>query len=250
MNAPSRTGVFMQAVSEEITLEQQGDIARFGNDRIVLEIERATGRWRSLTDRSDGAAVLRSGDLSSPILLTINGRTQTTRGYNQMFTLTDTETVGLHWKCEGISCREGEDCRWLVTHLSEADWRVEIRYGLQSGQARLERQVRIEYTGEGEPLLRYFELRQPFAVLGSPYECRFEAPGYHFKPGRRVCHLPYGAWAKMEPWAFADCPAWNPPLVGIHHPESRRAVAFWAHTETEPFYPLVNRSDQGVQFSH
>src|SRR5205823_12414410 len=105
----------------------------------------------------DGAKILQSGELTSPVLLFVNGRTQTTRGYGQMFTLTDMDTVGLHWSCESIGEEQEGDNQRLRMRLREGDWSVEIRYTLRAGSARVERGIRIEYHGKGEARLRWFE---------------------------------------------------------------------------------------------
>jgi len=230
----------------EIHREETEGSVRFGNSRIELRLDRATGRWVSLTDAKDGTDLLRAGNRVTPILLSVNGWTGGSRGYNQMLTLVDAETVGWHWECEGISCRTEGERASLTARLREGDWRVALQYGLRPDSMRLERRVRIEYAGEGEALLRSFTLRQPFAHLGPPADCYFEAPGYAVRPGRRVCWLPFGPCGPGDVGAFHDAPAWQPPLLGLHNPADRRAVALWAYTETEPFYPQAERTDEGV----
>src|SRR5579884_503825 len=232
--------------STEVRCEEKEGIVRFGNGRIALRLDRRTGCWISMTDEKDGAELLRAGDRVTPILLSVNGWTGSSRGFNQMFTVVDVETVGLHWECEDFSCRPEGETTWLTVQLREADWHVALLYGLRSDSMRLERRVRIEYLGGREALLRSFTLRLPFAHLGPPADCYFEAPGYAARPGRRVCHLPFGPCGPGDQGAFNDAPAWRPPLIGIHNPADQRAMALWAHTETEPFYPQAERTSEGV----
>jgi glycosidase len=233
----------------DVYYRREGDSLHFGNDLLELQIDAATGRWRSLTDLRDNRTVMHGGELVSPILLTTNGRTQGSRGYGQMFTLADVETVGLHWRLEAIEGPNEKDGS-LRVKLAEGAWRVELGYRLQQGRARLERSVRVEYTGEKEALLRHFLLRTPCAVLGSPGETYIEAPGYPARGMRRVSSLAFGQWGHLAQGAFSDAPAWRPPLVGIHNPAQKRALTCWAYTETEPFYPVVERTDRGVMFAN
>lgn len=240
----------MHAEAYGVTCWNEGHTLKFENDRIGLAFERATGRWVSLADKSDGTELMCAGEQITPILLSVDGRTGGSRGYAQMFTVLDAETVGLRWELEGYEGEPGEEERsWLVVRLREGDWRVALRYGLRPGRARLDRQVRIAYTGQGEALLRHFVLRAPFAHLGPPAKCFLEAPGYPVKTGHHVSWLPFGRWDQIPQGAFCDAPAWCPPLIGLHHPEGRRALTFWAHTETEPFYPIIERTDDGVLLS-
>jgi glycosidase len=235
-----------------IDLEEKPEtVIRLGNDLLELEFDGTTGHWLALTDRRDGRTVLHSGELVRPVLLTAGGRTQVSRGYNQLVSVVDTETVGLHWTLEGFSRTADEHRVWLLVHLREGDWRVTLRYGLRTGGDRLERGVRIEYIGDGEALLRYLTLRLPYLSLGNPVDCFFEAPGHPVRPRRRVSHLlPFGPQGMFMQGAFNDAPAWRPPLVGVHNPAEQRAFALWSHTETEPFYPAVDRTEQGLLLSH
>jgi hypothetical protein len=197
---------------------------RFGNDLLELEFDEATGHWLSLTDRRDGAVVMRAGETVLPVLLTVGGRAEARRGINKFLSVRDPQTVGLRWMLEGFERSAGDGARqWLTVRLREEDWRVDLRYGLRPGSARLERTVRIEYLGDDEPLLRCFTLRLPFTDLGSPRGCYLEAPGFAARPKRRVSYLTPGPVGIGTLGPFSDSPAWHPPLVGIHNPESRRA---------------------------
>ncbi len=228
-----------------------GTNIRLGNDLITLQFDRATGRWLSLTDESDGAALLHAGDLLSPLLLTVGGRTTATRNCNQIFAVADAETVGLHWKLESCALHPEEAGGGRFTaRLREGDWRAELHYTLRPGSRRVERRIRLEYDGEDEVLLRGFTLRLPFATLGPPMETYLEAPGYPVRPGHRVSSLWHGGWGLLGQGAFCDAPAWRPPFVGLHHPATSRSLGTWAWTETEPFYPQVERTEQGLVFSH
>lgn len=223
---------------------------RLSNGLISLEFDKATGRWLSLADESDGTTLMQAGELLSPLLLTVNGRTLGTRGFNQMFTLADAETVGLKWVCEKVAIESGAEGMGCAVVLFEGNWRAEIHTGLRAGSRRVERKVILEYTGEGEAKLRSFQLRMPFADIGPAEECFIEAPGHPTRTGARVSSLWHGPWGGLVEGAFNDCPAWRPPFVGIHHPEARRSLAAWAWTETEPFFPHAERSREGVLLSH
>lgn len=209
-----------------------------------LLFDATSGRWESLTDRRDARAILHSGHLLSPLLLTVGGRTIVSRGYNQLFSVADAETVGLRWQLAAV---EPSGDR-VVVRLREGDWHAELTYCVRGD--RFERRVRIAYEGEGEALLRYFTLRMPFADLGAPSQCFVEQPGYPMRTGRRVSYMGFGAAGQPLGGAFCDSLAWRPPLTGIHNPDDQRCVMIWAHTETEPFYSIVERAEEGVFVSH
>src|SRR5579862_3470597 len=86
---------------------------RFGNEFVTLQFDRETGRWLTLTDQRDGEIVMRAGDLISPILLTVGGRTQASRGFNQFFSVIDAETIGLRWRLDGYACESDAESAWL-----------------------------------------------------------------------------------------------------------------------------------------
>jgi hypothetical protein len=240
----------MDAVVEGVFRREENGALHFGNELVELSFDLQSGRWLSLTDRRDGQTVLREGASVAPILLTVDGHTESRRGYGQMSTLADADTIGRHWKLDAFSQQVDGDHLRLTIALAEGDWRVEVRYGLRPGRARVERGVRIEYVGDGEALLRHFVLRAPFATLGAAHDTRIDAPGYPMRPGRRVSHLPFGSWGQLPGGAFCDSPAWLPPLISLHNPLTRRALLVWSYTETEPFYPTVNRREPGVMLGH
>ncbi|MDX1933608.1 MAG: alpha-amylase family glycosyl hydrolase [Capsulimonadales bacterium] len=225
-------------------------LLRFENDRLTLEFDTVTGHWVSMNDRQENTTIFLGGESVRPVLLTVGGRTTARRGINQLIALTDTETIGLHGTLDRIEQSRSATENRLIVRWRENDWRVALRYTLRPGSTRLERTVRIEYVGEEETLLRYFTLRTPLAHLGSPADTYLEAPGFALRPGRRVSSFLPGPIGIGMQGPFSDSPAWHPPLIGLHHPESRRALLFWAHTETEPFYPSADRYDHGLGFSH
>jgi glycosidase len=240
----------MGEATDAVYFQQLDETLHFGNDLLELRIDQATGRWRELIDRRDGEQVLYAGETQAPILLSVGGHTQVRRGYNQIFTVADAETIGLHWQFEGADFVAGDSASWLTVQLQEGDWHVELRYGLRPGLARIERTVDIRYEGDGEALLRHFTLSAPVGLLGGAEDCRLEAPGYAVRPGRRAASLLPGSWSHLPIGAFCDAPAWHPPLLGMHSPATNRTLLFWAYTETEPFYPTVDRNDQGLVFGH
>src|SRR5579862_2478457 len=94
-------GACMGATDSEVTLQQIEDTLRFNNGLVELRFDRSNGTWRELIDCRDDRAVLHGGGIDAPVLLSVGGRTQASRGYNQIFTVADTETIGLHWQFEG-----------------------------------------------------------------------------------------------------------------------------------------------------
>lgn len=240
----------MENEQDAVYCREREDTIHFGNGLLELRFDRASGQWRDLIDRRDDAVVLFSGEREAPILLSVGGRTRDSRGYNQIFTVVDAATIGLQWQFEGTDYVPGEAASWLSVHLREGDWLVELRYGLRPDRPRIERTLRIRHEGADEALLRHVTLRMPFALLGGPTDCRLEAPGYAVRPGRRAASLMPGSWGHLPIGAFCDAPAWHPPLLGMHSPATNRAMLFWAYTETEPVFPMVDRHDQGVVFGH
>src|SRR5690242_7665228 len=109
----------MQDTELEVRYEENGTTVCLANGLLRLEFDRATGRWLALMDASDGATLLHAGDLLSPLLLTVGGRTTATRNINQLFSVADAETIGLRWRLESCTFRPEGERGWLVVRLRE-----------------------------------------------------------------------------------------------------------------------------------
>ena len=238
------------SIPSDVVYAESGAHVSLENGLIALRFDRATGRWLSLRHKQDDAELLHAGDLLSPLLLTVGGRATATRDINQLFSVADTQTVGLNWQCQACVCRPDEEGGWLVMQLQEGDWQAELLTRLEPGRARVQRRVRLIYHGAQETLLRSLLLRLPYAQLGEPADSFVEAPGYPTRPGQQVASLWHGTWGALSPGTFCDAPAWHPPLVGLHHPKTPRSLCCWAWTETEPFFPQAERAEPGMLFSH
>ena len=89
------------SIPSDVVYAESGAHVSLENGLIALRFDRATGRWLSLRHKQDDAELLHAGDLLSPLLLAdVGGRATATRDINQLFSVADTQTVGLNWQCQ------------------------------------------------------------------------------------------------------------------------------------------------------
>ena len=121
---------------------QPGGEIRFGNSKIELRFDKITGRWLSLHDPADGAALMDDGGLSS-VLLTTDGRTTVTTGRDHIWSLQDEYTVGAGVKLTGSREQQEGDKRRLILQTEEGNWRIIQKYEMASGGDTVERHTII-----------------------------------------------------------------------------------------------------------
>jgi len=223
----------------------------WGDDRLELVFDRASGRWLAMRDLATGENVLHHGAQQAPVLLRVNGVTTATVGRAHCWSVVDTESVGVKTICTGYECAQSDRGATLTLHTEEGDWLLDQRYTLTRAAARVERGLRIEYRGESPALLREVELRVPPATLGPVGECFAEAPCCPTKAHLPLAHLPVGEyWDRVIAPVGNAAPGWFPGLLGIDNPSRELALGVWVFTEDETADLRVMRGDHGTQIGH
>lgn len=237
-----------------IAYHQTESTLLFSNGEIELRFCARTGRWRSLHDTRDGAALLAGGGRQASALLTIGGRTTATRGRRHWDSLIDTERVGIRvtlfdTHLDRRSDEHGERAT-LTLCTREGDWEIDRHITLYADLARIERNLTIRYTGTGEALLRDVTLRlPPEAMSAGNADVTVEVPGYPTRTGHAASALPIGEdWDRTIGAPFDV--GWEPGVVGIAARDVPRSLIAWCHDEVEPVMLRVRRTDDGVQARH
>ncbi|MGD0500714.1 MAG: alpha-amylase family glycosyl hydrolase, partial [Bryobacteraceae bacterium] len=220
---------------------QPADEIRFGNAKIELRFDKATGRWLSLRNPADGTALMDDGGLAS-VLLTTDGRTTITTGRNHIWSLQDERTVGAGVKLTGSREQQEGDRRRLILQTEEGDWRIIQTYEMASDGDTVERSVSLTWNGPQETLLRHVDFRTPMSDATG--DNLLEAPGVPSILHQRLARLPLGKWPLVENGVDREATLWSPGLLILRYPRVNALV--WTFSMSIPSYPSVWRGDRGV----
>ena len=126
----------------------------------------------------------------------------------------------------------------------------------------VERRVVVENAGDAEVQLNGVQLVVPWVCIGSPDECRFEAPGTAVRPrlplavaGRERLDRPPGyifAPAARARWGLAmeDSPDCTPGLMAVHRAVPGETFLCWYSGEIEAATPRVEGNSTAVSLIH
>ena len=224
----------------------------WGDDRLELVFDRASGRWLAMRDLATGSIrVLHHGASRAPGPRVKRPPPQQRRAHRRLLggysNIGALKTIS---RC-GYECARSDRGATLTLHTEEGDWLLDQRYTLVKAAARVERGLRIEYRGESPALLRDVELRVPPAALGPVGECFAEAPCCPTKAHQPLAHLPVGEyWDRVIAPVGNAAPGWFPGLLGIDNPSRELALGVWVFTEDETADLRVMRGDHGTQIGH
>lgn len=233
-----------------VCAERDGAIL-FGDGRLELAFDRATGRWLFMREVATGLEVLRGGGQQAPLVVTVGGVTTATKGRHHSASVIDAETFGIRATCTGYRCEAGPAGPTLVLATRDRDWSFEQRFTLAAGKDRIDRTLSVAYDGEATALLRALEVRTPPADLGPWPECFVEAPGYPTKPHQNLASLTFGEpWKRVQAPLGHGCPGWLPGVLAIDNPTRNLALVFWAWDEQESCSLSVVRCDAGTRVTH
>lgn len=174
------------------------------------------------------------------------------------------------------------DARWLgkeqaarfVTHaVQETADGVKLTVSTALGPLRLHdvytvigslivRRIGVENGDNSEVQLNGVRLIVPWARIGAPDECRFEAPGTAVRP-----HLPLKVAAREQlgqppsdafapaararwGWAMEDAPDCTPGLVAVHNTVRGATLLCWYSSEVEAGSPHVNGNGAAISLIH
>jgi hypothetical protein len=208
-------------------------VIEHGNANLRLRISASTGRWLSLE------GVLEGGDQAAAVSVTYGGVTTATTGRAHLWSIVDTGTAGAGAK---VTAREVSGGTLKLTS-EDRGWRLEQTYRLNGDT--LARSARVTWTGQGETLLRWVDLRTP--AWPDLKDTTIEAPGYAAVLHEDASRLPMGAWSALGDRVDVDAPVWRPGLILLGRGE--RNLLVWGHNQRVASILSLYRGDRGVWIS-
>jgi starch synthase (maltosyl-transferring) len=122
------------------------------------------------------------------------------------------------------------------------------------------RRVRVQNVGDDPLQLRGVRLALPWARIGTPASCRFEAPGSSVRPRislataaeQRLDILPRRFFAPglRDLRAIEPAPLFTAGLMILYCEESSASIACWYQGETEPALAQIDGRDGAVTIQH
>jgi hypothetical protein len=122
------------------------------------------------------------------------------------------------------------------------------------------RRISVENVGEDELRLHAVRLELPWARVGTPELCRFEAPGNNVRPHvplqvaatqrRSVLPRRFFAPGLREGRAIEPAPTQGPGLMALHDSENNETLLCWYYSQVEAALPQVEGNDIAVTLVH
>ena len=122
------------------------------------------------------------------------------------------------------------------------------------------RRLSAENVGEDEVRLHAVRLSLPWACVGTPELCRFEAPGNNVRPRvplqvaaaqrRGVLPRRFFAPGLREGRALEPAPTQGPGLMALYDPETDETLLCWYYSPVEAALPQVEGNDVAVTLTH
>lgn len=175
--------------------------------------------------------------------------------------------LGVHWL-------SAEHTAHFVAHVvEETTDGVKLTVSTALGPLRLHdvytvtgplvvRRIIVENAGDTEVQLNGVRLIVPWARIGAPDECRFEAPGTAVRPrlpltiaARERLDRPHSdafAPAARARWGLAmeDAPDCTPGLMAVHNTVRGETLLCWYSSEVEAGSPRVDGNNVAVSLIH
>ncbi|NOK58039.1 MAG: alpha-amylase [Chloroflexi bacterium AL-W] len=121
------------------------------------------------------------------------------------------------------------------------------------------RRVSVKNVSEDEVQLHAVRLALPWACIGEPEACRFEAPGHRIHPHTTVnITLPpadpkiphFFKPTTIDQWALEQAPIVTSGLIALHNPLLPQTLLCWYHSEVEPATPSIDGNRTGLTLTH
>lgn len=122
------------------------------------------------------------------------------------------------------------------------------------------RRVSVVNVSEDELQLHRVRLSLPWACVGRPETCRFEAPGNRLRPD---VPLMAAAVTRRELWhhyllvpearaelTFEPAPTYAPGLLALHNIQVREALLCWYQSDVEPAQPSIRSNGRSLTLLH
>lgn len=178
-----------------------------------LEFRQDNGAWLSLGSEENGWILNGDNDLSA-LTLTVDGKTTVYTEREHLWNIRDAVPVGDAFKLS--KAYMGEDGQTLHLILEGGDFLVDQSFAYNQGKRRMQRQLRIEYLGEKETLLRWAEVRMP--PFSSEKDCVLEMPGYSDFLHEGCDSLPMGKLDLVPDEIDKDATGWKPGVLAAVTP--------------------------------
>ncbi|HYW41952.1 MAG TPA: alpha-amylase family glycosyl hydrolase [Bryobacteraceae bacterium] len=214
---------------------------RFAGEKLDLRFN-SEGRWTGVYDTAASQALMDSGDLLAPVVITFDGRTMVSTGRNHLWSIEDSETAGPRLALAGAAERSAGR---FAFEAAEGEWRVRQEFAFRP-DGTLERRARVTWTGERETLLRWVDLRTP--LLSDLQGGTLEAPGYAGILHQPLSRLPMGRWNKLDYAPDADAPGWRPGLIAFRRGAVNLLV--WPFSRDIPTFTSIERGERGIWLTH
>ena len=126
--------------------------------------------------------------------------------------------------------------------------------------ALLARRVSVMNADDDELQLHRVRLALPWACVGHPETCRFDAPGNRLRPRvpliaavttqRELWHYHLLSPETRAELTFEPAPTYAPGLLALHNPQIHEALLCWYHSDTEPAQPSVQSNGRALTLLH
>ena len=210
--------------------------------RARLEFSAENGSWLGMCD-DKGNHLLDGDNGLSAITLTVGGVSTTSTGRDHMWNIRDAYPVGPGLKLRKYFLNPGAgDTLHLV--LEEGDWNVEITYRYDVDRDRIERTADIGWSGDGEQLLRWAELRMP--PLAREDETTLDMPGYGNIHHYDLKTMRAGRLDVIGSGSDGDSCCWAPGLLAAEMPDG--LLITWLYGGDMSAFWQVYRGHKGIWF--
>ncbi len=126
--------------------------------------------------------------------------------------------------------------------------------------ALLTRRVSVVNVSDDALQLHRVRLALPWACVGHPETCRFDAPGNRLRPRvpliaaattqRELWHHQLLSPETRAEFTFEPAPTYAAGLLALHNPQIHEALLCWYHSDVEPAQPSVQSNGRALTLMH
>jgi glycosidase len=246
----------------DVYLQQDRESLAFGNAQMELHFSLKSGNWIGCIDRSEGLwRIGEEGLERASVLLRVGGR-RTYEGVvrnSRVYDLEDVDIVGERASYVGHEavCRDREVALQITAR--EGDWTLTSIYRLSPGSDTLRRDLRLQYSGAKEVLLRDVRMIVPRVSVGEEEEAWLEAPDYPVTSHFPLTEVGPGIWPGLDSRTLTapgrvqhsvDAPGSVVGLIALYNPGFEVSVMCWPHSTSEFSVMELQREGDSVDFVH